>query len=766
MPIDLRLAVRFLRRRWLSSLAVAGTLAVGLAITAGLFVIADGVLLREYPVRQPEQLFVVGPRSVVVPNRPGTIASDQFEQLSELSGVRSAAAYTEGGFFERRFSEAEALRPTAVTARFFQTLGVAAQAGRTLAKTDALAVDPYPVVISDALWGARFGRSRDVVGKTLLLGGRSVQVVGVAPRGFDLPRGTNVWVPDTPHPAAGLHMEYLQAIVRVDRTAPLFLPGPPAVSLLASPLRQYFRPSGTGGVVALFIATALTLLIGWVHLAALQTAQAGDSWRSLTLRAALGAGQRRLALCWLFQTSLLSAGAALIALVVLEPAVRIFARLLPPEVTRGQPIVVDHRAVLYLGALTVAGSACLAAGPLLLLRRHDLMAGLRGRLPVVGGLSYSGLRSAMLVAQVALVGGLLYLAAVTVHALADAKALDIGIDTEQVVGVALPTDVRRFGPSDFELMRRGLGQMPFVVDVARGDVPVGVGKAVVSVLAHAPRNLDEMRDCNGVELEVSRGYFRTVGCRILSGSDEELATQRNVVLLSLRLSQMLGIDRSSAVGTSVYVNGVRASVIGIVSNIWGDGPGAAGPTPYIYRPDRENLSSVVVRTPHSAGSKIRAIVDVIRRTTGVKGPLQVTLARERYSETTAQVRSQATLLTLLSLSSFCLGTFGVFCLTSESVRRGARDAAVRATLGASPQVLVVGVVMTTVRRVAVGGAVGLGFGVATAKLAAALVTGVRPIDWMAALSVMGILTAAGAISSFIPARAAGRADVLMLLREE
>jgi ABC-type antimicrobial peptide transport system permease subunit len=124
------------------------------------------------------------------------------------------------------------------------------------------------------------------------------------------------------------------------------------------------------------------------------------------------------------------------------------------------------------------------------------------------------------------------------------------------------------------------------------------------------------------------------------------------------------------------------------------------------------------------------------------------------------------LLALLSLCSFSLGTFGVFCLTSENMRRGARDAAVRVALGATSQILIRDVVTATVRRVAIGSVVGLALGTAVARLAAALAAGLRTFDVTAAATVAALMVGAASVASFIPARSAGRADVLALLREE
>jgi putative ABC transport system permease protein len=441
------------------------------------------------------------------------------------------------------------------------------------------------------------------------------------------------------------------------------------------------------------------------------------------------------------------------------------AHLLPPEITIGQPIAIDRRAVVYLGVLTIGGSLFLAWGPLLLLRRQNLMAGLRGRIPIVGGLSYSRMRSAMLVAQVTLVSGLLYVAVATVHALAVAKATDVGVDVDHVVGVALPGDARHFGTTDLELIRQDVGRLPFVSAVAGGEVPILGGKAVVSVLAHAPRSLDEMRDRNAVERRVSRGFFRVMGNRVLAGSDEEMGTRSDVAVLSSRLSQMLGLG-DSAVGRSIYVNGGRVSIVGVVSDVWGDGPSALSPTPYIYRPEGDYVSSVVVRTTPPAATRTATITRVVQEAIGVRGPLRTTLAVEQYVHTTAQVRSQATLFGLLSLSSFFLGTFGVFCLTSENVRRGARDAAVRAALGACSRDLVGGVVLATVRRVALGVIAGLAFGVASAQLAASVVTGLHAFDVIAAGVVALLMMLTAAIAAVIPAKRVRDADLLILLREE
>lgn len=751
--------VRPLWRRWRLSAALVLVLALGQATTVALFVITDGVLMRPFPVRAPEQLFVAAPESPFRPGRPGTVTPEAIDELRRLPGVVAAAGFKLESVFDDRQREEGGFREAVVTEGFFDTLGVPPARGRSLHAADGTPGDPRRAVIGHGLWRDRFGEARDLVGRVVTLGGRSLEVVGVMPPGFDIPNGTNVWFQAAPAAPSPIRMASLTPVLRVRGGVLGRTTNSGEGRLLVESLRHYFTPSGGVSVAVLFASALLGLMIAWVHLGAVQVGFAIDEWRDLALRSALGASRRRLAWERAAQCLLLTVAGGVAAHFAVPSVVAALVRMLPPELTLGQPLDPGPRSLAFLAVLSVAGGACLALGPVFLLTEDRLSDGIRGGARVLkrGG---SGLREVLLAGQVALVTAILYLAAVYGLHFLDARHADLGLDYHRVAAIELPatfTTAAREEP----LLRR-VRSLPFVRHAALGQLPLDRGRLMVSVLPRAPRTLAEARSRNAALFAAHPGYFRTLGIRILHGQ-EDPDRAGDALYLSRALASSLRIDETR-IGTTVYVDGLPSRVAGIVSDVRADETGQASRV--LYAPSRGGSSSLVVSTRVPVVEVERTLAAAVAEAAGTRTPPRVTLGSRLAARLTAPERSRATLLGLLGLSSLVLGIAGVFSTTSEAVKRRARDTAIRLALGASASHVVWRQLKRSTGAVLWGLAAGLGIGVLGGHLASSLTQGVQGHGPLAACGVVLALLSASLLAALGPAVASIRIDIVNLVRSE
>lgn len=768
MLSDLRSAVRVLSRRWRTSLAIAFTLTLGLTVSGALFATLDALFLKSLPLRSPERLFIVGPASQFISGQPGTLALDEIDELNRQAGVEGAAGYSQpAGLFSSGDAETGTLRDTAISARFFDVLGVSPQIGRLLLPSDATRAEPRSVLISNTLWRTRLGAEPSVLGRTVTLNGRTVIVVGIMRPNFDFPNGTEVWVCAVT--SASFRMRSLYAIVRsgISASPQITLPsfsGP----LIARKLGEFLRPRGSASVTALFIGTALTVLLAWVHLGALQLTQAVDRARETAVRAALGAGWNRLIRQWSTEIVLMTGLALAAAIGILPAALSFLIRLLPPDLTVGQPVAADLRVFVYLAVLTLLGSFALILGPLAVIRHTRLTDLLHGRLPVLGGVGLSRIRWGLLTCQVGLVTLLLYLAGLSVRSVVELDRVGLGFAPDNLVAIELPMsksmDAER---EQFRAVRERLQHLPFVLSVAAGWLPPAYGGTAHLVLPDLPLRLQELTNLttrNALELPAYPGYLSTIGAALIEGSEGEPDSRRDDVLLSESLVRALGL-RAPVTGRTVYVDGpIPHRVAGVVADIRGHGPDQP-PGLYVYLP-RYATRSVVMRTVIPAKQMTATLTDAVRAATGDSARVQVEFASDSYERVTAEPRSRSVLMALLATSCMFLGIIGIFGTVGEAVRRKTRDAAIRIALGGRPRYIVWALVGQTMNAVIVGAIIGLAAGVAAGHFASSLLFGIAPADSLTMVAAVSLLLAGAALGAFGPARRACRIDPIIALRDE
>ncbi|MGD8320169.1 MAG: ABC transporter permease, partial [Gemmatimonadota bacterium] len=192
---DLKLGVRSLARRPGFTLAAVVTLALGIGANVAIFSVVDGVLLQPLPYPDSDALVVVGS----VDTRDGTTSTtvdhpDVRYWQKEIPGLMVAGVAGTRPTLTG-LGQPEVIQAARVTDGLLAVFGLEPELGRDIRREEDVAGGPDVVVISHAFWQQRLGGAADVIGRTLTLSGKTWEIVGVAPAGFDYPDGAELWEP-------------------------------------------------------------------------------------------------------------------------------------------------------------------------------------------------------------------------------------------------------------------------------------------------------------------------------------------------------------------------------------------------------------------------------------------------------------------------------------------------------------------------------------------------------------------------------------------
>jgi predicted permease len=514
---DLRFGARSLRGHPGFTLLVVATMGLGLAASAVIFRMADAVLLRPLPVRDPTRLVLLSSQDGPVgrgPHPAGPLkvfshplyrqlladnqaADRRFEDLAaEQSGTTRSAVERPGeaGQAEQNASG------RCVTANYFSVLGVAALRGRTLLPGDASAAGANPVlVLSHHYWRRRFGADPGLLGAPLMVNGRSYRVVGITPPGFvgsNVGQPTDFWVPLTMQAELMLSDSRLEspsdwwllvtgrlasgvspgaAEARVNVTVQQFLAAhPDLVPADARPaeIRAVLEPAAQGvpsirnvardPLLTLMAGVGLLLLVSYVNVAHLLLARGSQRQREMSIRAALGATPSRIGGQLVAEGALLAGLSGTLALLLVPPLQAGLIALLP-----GRPALnlgADVRLGLFALGLGLCTAALLGLVPAWQLRRANPRQDLRATAPIMTRGGRGGLPGrALLISQVALSALLLVGAGLLGGTLQHLRRANKGFDEAQLL--VLETNFRVASPG-----------------LRRARVPDGPGRQEATVL--------------------------------------------------------------------------------------------------------------------------------------------------------------------------------------------------------------------------------------------------------------------------------------------
>src|SRR5947207_3200140 len=191
---DLKFAFRQLLKAPAFTFTAVMVLALGIGANAAIFSALDALLLRPLPVKDIDHLvFSIALREGFDPFGSSFIEYAAYRDRAH--SFASSGLATQRSFNLIGRGEPERVRGAVAMADYLTTLGLKPVLGRTFSPADDKPGGPPVTLISYGLWQRQFGGNASALEQSLTLDGRSYTIVGVMPRGFDLPGAAEVWLP-------------------------------------------------------------------------------------------------------------------------------------------------------------------------------------------------------------------------------------------------------------------------------------------------------------------------------------------------------------------------------------------------------------------------------------------------------------------------------------------------------------------------------------------------------------------------------------------
>jgi putative ABC transport system permease protein len=804
---DLSYAMRSLVKAPGFTTAAVVTLALGIAGTTVMFALIEGVLLRPLPVHEQNRLVVAWKelRSSGFAHYP--FGDTEIEAVGRESRLlENVAGVTRNGVEQSVIVEdgtSNYVMTAFVTGGFFDVLGIEALLGRPLTRADDVDGAEHVLVISYRLWQRRYGGSREVIGRRVMLSEQAFTIVGVMPPDIDYPSGVEVWRTTRSVPTNG---PFGDAVRReVDLVARL-RPGVTVeqarseLTALTKQMEVDRQPNAPRGLIpvvrpfddvvvgdvrtamlALFAAVGLVLLIANANVANLLLMRGEGRRPELAVRAALGAGRGRIVRQLLAESLILALVAGTAGFVVALWSLQAVMALIPDGLPRVESVRID--AIVVLFTVTVALVTALLAGlvPALSSMRLDLVSQLRsGGRGVAGSADRYG-RRALIVAQVALAVTIVAAAGLLTRSLLKLQSVDTGLAAERLVfvEVTLPqakyADRTRHAQFLDEVISR-LQALPAIAAATPVNVPPFFGRGWdVPRFTAEGQSADRATTNPSLNLEsVYPNYFETLGVAIVRGrafteADRQGTLQVAIVSEGIAARTWPGVD---PIGKRLKMGGPNSAdpwyaVVGVAAQT--RYRELATPRATLYLPAAQfqmTAQMFVLRTTAPldlVGSFSRDRVHAVDPDVHV---MRVAPFTEMLDAPLARPRSNAFLLSIFGIAALLLSTVGLYAVMGTYVRQRDRDIAVRRALGASTLDVCRLVLGESLWLAGLGAGIGLVGAVGAARVVRGMLYDVDPHDPVMIFGAVLLLMIASILAAYLPARRAARVDPLVALRYE
>jgi putative ABC transport system permease protein len=799
---DVVYALRGLRRNPAFAITAVLSLALGIGASIAIFTVADGMLLRPLPYREPGRLTMVWetkPRSER--NRHNVVSPANYRDWKSQNGVfEGIAAYVSGKSTLNDGQHVEELDEQYCTADLFALLGVKPYRGRFFTAADDLPDTPKYVVISYRLWQGWFGGAENVLGRSVQVNSRPATIIGVMPPGFYFQsRAVDLWEALGLNPARDYRKNagrYLNSVARLkpgvseqraqvemtaigkrlERDYPVFNKN---WNVLLEPLRDSMVREVKTSLVVLLGAVLLLLAVACANVANLLLARHTARRREMAVRASIGAGRWRVVRQLVTESLVLGLAGGALGLGLARLAIAGLVSLAPADLARDAAVEMDLRIVLFAVAVSAATGLIFGLGPALAVARTDLIRGLRedGR---AGGGSHGRFRNFLVAAEVALCVMLLAGAGLLVRSFVELQSVDPGLKASQVLTfrVSIPGAVYREPQQRIQFYERvlaefkklpGLRSASGITFLPFQGIAPGTSVEIAGKVAKAGEEpVATIRT-------VMPGYFQTMGIPIRSGRDFLDADNRveapwRFVINEAFARQYLRGEQALGKQISAHMQSPNpfGEVIGVVGDVK-EGAIDRDPFPTVYYVHAHMPLTQMIFVLRAEGEPL-ALAEparrVIRGIDAAQPVAEMAPMQTIVQETFGRQRFSAVLLAGFSLAALLLAAVGIYGVLAYTVNERTREIGVRVALGAEPG-RIAWLVLREGGRVVVAGAVaGLAGAMALTGLLKSMLFGVGAHDAATFAVVPVVLMAVAMAAAYLPARRAARMDPVEALRAE
>jgi predicted permease len=789
------------------SLVAITILALGIGANTAVFSVVNPLILRPMPFPDAARLVWIEPDEEGGGMSGATYPVAVFEELQHQSRSfeRLSAYFAFFGYDTFKLTGtggAERLVGVPVAPGFFELLGVRPAVGRLFTAEESAPGGPRALVLTHALWARRFALDPAVVGRVVTINNAPATVVGVLPRDFDFssvftpgvrvdlfasanleqmrPWGNTLAIvgrlkDDVSIDAARAEMGALMS--RLNRAHDW---GRRSARVL--PLKQHVSGHVRQSLLVLWAAVGFVLLIVCANLSNLLLARTTGRSKELAVRMALGAGQGRIVALVLTEGIMLSLAGAAVGV----PLAWLATSYLAADATSSLPLLshvrVDGAALVATVIIAVATGLAFGAIPALRVAQRNLHESLKEQSRgSTEGRRQGWLRSALVVAEVALACVLLTGAGLLLRSFVALLDVDLGFQPSRAI--ALHIDPTLDDLSTLDQPTADAHRQALLAEVARRVAAVpGVEAAGLTDALPLDRNRNWEVSRPGQEYRdrlsrdafvyiVGPGYVGAMGIPVVEGRDfdeHDTSSSAPVGLINRTLARHLYPGRSAVGELAVSGNNQPFTIVGVVADVRQSSV-EEGATRQMYFPLTQQGSGsldLIVRSTLPAAS----LVSGLRATLGALDPTLITSEARPVEDLVERAISPrkflVTLLGTFSMLALVLACLGVYGVVSYAVSQRGQEIGVRMALGATGGDVRRQVLWSTMRLGCWGVGLGLVGSLVVARAIAALLYGTAPGDPVTFAATGLLLVMAVAAGAYIPALRASRIEPMSALRAE
>ncbi|MFY9610396.1 MAG: ABC transporter permease [Blastocatellia bacterium] len=804
---DLRFSVRtLLKRPGFTAVAVL-TLTLGISATTAIFSVVNGVLLRPPPFREPERTLVLWENNLKDGIERDDVSPANFLDWRERNRSFEDIAFVNPYSLDYQDGpEPETWQTAMVSQGFFDILGASAIIGRTFAPEEYRSSGITAVVLTYGLWQRNFGSDPNIVGRTLRLDDHSATIVGVLSPEFKLRLFETekvAYAPQFPDESMSRQRRatYLKVVARLREGVTVEQARGEMDTIAAGLASEYPQTNSGIGVTTVALADQMTghvrpallillgavgfvLLIACANVANLLLSRASERTREFAIRAALGAGRRRIIRQLLTESLFLSLVGGAGGLLLAVWSIDVIVALGPGNIPRLEEAGLDGVTVGFALLMTGLSALLFGLAPALQLSKPNLNEHLKETRSSAGP-SRHRLRSVLVVTEIALAMVLLVGAGLLVRSFVSLLRTDPGFASDRVVGLQTFIWDRYTTPQQrATYVQQGLERLKSVPGVMAAGITTALPFFESSMSSSLPFMIEgEAPPPAGEEPTAfytiaTNDYFAALGVPLVSG---RLFTQFDrggaplVVLINETMAKRFFPDQDP-VGKKILVRGGQrglsapapSEIVGVVGDLRHEGLDQA-PRPEYFRPYEQWLTGSIiftVRTSTAPASLIPTLKARLWEVNSTQPIYQVATLDNLISDSLKSRRFSLLLLGSLAGLALVLALVGIYGVMSLATRQRTHEIGVRMALGARGGD-VLRLVMTHGIKLAMAG-VGLGLAgaVAMTRLMRTLLYEVSATDPLTFIQVALLLIIAAIVACYIPARRATKVDPMIALRYE
>ncbi len=822
----LRFAVRQLTKSPGFSLTAVLTLAFGIGATTAIFSIVEGVLLRRLPFADPSRLVTLSDTIEGVADdgdAAGVTAPGVCTYLRDTHAFSSMGGYTPAAYELSGAGDPAQINASRLTAGMFPTLGISPLIGRVFTQQED-DLSQQVVLLSYQSWRSRFHGDTNILGQKILLDRKPYEVIGVMPRDFEFPlvpgqlNRSELWVPMSFTQTELVQGAGAWAYYLVGRLNPGFTPAqaeqdsaaaareimhnfPPALrARRIHPAVSLLEESTIGRarslVGTLFLAVTVVLFIACANLAGLLLVRVIRRRREISVRLALGASRAAVLGHSLAESLVLSVGGGLLGLALAAIALRIGVSFLPETLPRINSIALDWRVIAFsLGLAIFTGLLC-GLLPAFTASRTGVNEALKegGRTGSAGG-GHARLRSALVVAELAVALVLLTASGLLLRSFERMRSVDLGFHADHTLTASYSLPRQQYSTQDsidqFNLaLRTKLEQLPGVEAVGAATLLPASGSDIRTTFtpegyvapSGAGLNLTWMSQVLG-------NYFEAQGISIIRGRAftpaDDAPGAPLVVIINRTLAEYYWPGQDP-IGKRLHRGPIEASLpwLTVVGEI-GDVKQLAADEPTVnqfYLPSSQikagagsfatatmrtgNTGAIVLRSklpPEQMSSSLRAVVNSIDPQlplTNVESMDQV------VAEGQTSRRFNAVLISSFALAALLLAVLGIYSVIAFSAALRTQEMAIRLALG-SQRSSVVRLILASGAKLGLAGCcIGAIIAVFATRLLRAMLFQVDPLDPIVIALAAFLILLLAVLASVVPARRAASIEPMQALRDQ